>query len=197
MTRARDVASKGGMIAIVPSSVSVSSGSASVAANGQVTFTGAVNIMLNNVFSTAYKNYRLVMDVSSASGSQYFTIRFKSGGTIYSNYTTVGSYFGVSGGTGNSSNIGTGNQGVALGYIGYTNGSGSRAGVTADIYQPAEAVGTVVNFIGSGNTNNSAHSTALGSLIHYSDVVLDSMEIGLQTGLNITGTLRVYGYNNG
>ena len=196
MSKARDVAKQGGMTIVIPTTVNVGAGSASVGANGQVTFTNATNMMLNNVFSSAYKNYSIVMDFSNTSAAQYFTVRLKGAGTTYANYTTVGAQYSVSAGTGSTTNVGTGNQGVGVGILAYT-GTGGRGGMTLDIFQPVDAVATVVNCFGGGYNNNSAHAMAVTSVIHYSDVAIDSIEIALQTGLTFTGTLRIYGYNNG
>jgi hypothetical protein len=195
MSRSRDVAKQGGMTIVIPTTVNVGAGSASVGANGQVTFTNATNMMLNNVFSSTYRDYRIVMDITGVGAAQYFTVRLKGAGTIYGSYTTVGGFYSVSGGTGSFLNMGTSNQGIGLGYIGYT--GGARAGLTVDIFQPAEPVATILNFHSGGHSNNSAHSMTSGSVINFTDTAMDSIEIALQTGLTFTGTLRIYGYNNG
>lgn len=62
---------KSALVPVVPTSVSVSSGSATVGANGEVVFTGATNISLNGVFTSAFENYHVVFSnhVPSSGGS--------------------------------------------------------------------------------------------------------------------------------
>ncbi len=76
MTRARDLASLGdnttkleqqGLVQVIPTSVTKgASGSASVDAKGNVTFSGTESISLNSVFSSTYDNYKLVCKITSS-----------------------------------------------------------------------------------------------------------------------------------
>lgn len=56
-----------GLKNVVPTSVTVGSGSATINANGFVTFTGASSISLNGVFSSTYTNYMVNLVETSAS----------------------------------------------------------------------------------------------------------------------------------
>lgn len=71
-----------GLVAITPSSVSVGSGTATVGTNGAVTFTSATNITLNNVFTSAYKHYQIVLDISNATAQEVYGWFTGSGGAI-------------------------------------------------------------------------------------------------------------------
>ncbi len=51
-----------GLRLIVPTSVSVGSGSGSVSAVGTVTFSGASSVSLNDVFSSTYDRYKILVD---------------------------------------------------------------------------------------------------------------------------------------
>lgn len=69
-----------GLVPIIPSSVSVSSGTGSIASDGKVTFTGAQTVTLNNVFSAAYDSYRLIQTYTTGTtGTTGY--RLISGGT--------------------------------------------------------------------------------------------------------------------
>lgn len=57
----------GGLVQIVPTSVSVGSGSGSVSANGVVSFTNASSISINNVFSSTYSDYEAIIKFTSVS----------------------------------------------------------------------------------------------------------------------------------
>jgi hypothetical protein len=50
-----------GLTQIIPTSVSVGSGSGTVSAGGAVTFSGATSISLNGAFTSTYQNYRLLI----------------------------------------------------------------------------------------------------------------------------------------
>ncbi len=70
MTRARDISSRGGLTQVIPTSVTVGSGTAAVAANGQITISGASNLVVNGVFSSRFENYKMVMSqVSVTTGT--------------------------------------------------------------------------------------------------------------------------------
>ena len=70
MTRSRQTAdwgSRAGLAKIVPSSVAVGSGTGSASALGTVTFTGVSSLSINDVFSSTYDNYLLVINFNSHS----------------------------------------------------------------------------------------------------------------------------------
>lgn len=65
----------GGLVPIVPTSVAVGSGSASVSATGLVTFTGASSVQLNSVFTTNFSRYRFVIMYTGGNGSSALNMR--------------------------------------------------------------------------------------------------------------------------
>lgn len=81
-----------GMISIVPTSVTVSSGSASVSSDGEVTFSGVGILIINGVFTSKFRKYLVVADEILLTSAEYVHMRFTSGGTWYagsnSNYST-------------------------------------------------------------------------------------------------------------
>ena len=112
MTRSRQTAdwgSRAGLAKIVPSSVAVGSGTGSASTTGLVTFTTVSSVSLNNVFTSTYSNYRIMIDFTSSTGNN-LTLRMRTNGTdgttseysyiVYQITTnsTVG-YTAVSGGT--------------------------------------------------------------------------------------------------
>lgn len=106
------VATGTGLVPIVPSSVTVGSGSASVGANGLVTFTSASTILLNGVFSSAYNIYRIYFmaptNTSNGASANQIYVRFATGGTVNTTanysftsfYSQTGSYANSTGATG-------------------------------------------------------------------------------------------------
>jgi hypothetical protein len=100
MTRARDVSSRGGLTQVIPTSVTVGSGTGTVSANGTITISGASNFTVNGVFSAQYENYRMVMSQTSvASGTAGTYMKMSkagtSSGTLYYAHSTYGLYSGT------------------------------------------------------------------------------------------------------
>ena len=87
MTRARDLASRGGLTQIIPTSITVGSGTGSVSANGSITLTGATNISLINCFSSTYDNYKFIFSGTSATAGN--VVSYQIGGNTSSEYKFV------------------------------------------------------------------------------------------------------------
>ena len=82
-----------GLKPIVPSSVAIGSGSSSISTLGAVTFTGASSVSLNGVFTSAYNNYRILIDLTSAASPAFYSRLRKSGTDATTNYNFQGFYF--------------------------------------------------------------------------------------------------------
>ena len=76
-----------GLVQTVPSSVEQSGGSASVNAQGAVTFTGVNSLSLNNIFSSAYSHYRILFWTSTISAAANINMRMRASGTDKSDNT--------------------------------------------------------------------------------------------------------------
>ena len=84
-----------GLVPIIPSSVSVSSGSATVASDGTISFSGGVaNLTINGCFSSAYKYYRVMFEVEATSSGMDLMVQL-SGLTSGYNYGRIGTYTGT------------------------------------------------------------------------------------------------------
>lgn len=81
------IAGGSGLVPIIPLSVNVSSGSASVSADGTISLSGGVGTLtLNNVFTSAYENYRLVFAIDNTAGATDIFIQLTGNGTLNSSY---------------------------------------------------------------------------------------------------------------
>ena len=79
-----------GIVQVVPSSVAVGAGSASVNAAGTITFSSVTtNLSINGCFTSTYTNYFCVMDFDSASGDSTINARLRVSG---SDNSTASSY---------------------------------------------------------------------------------------------------------
>jgi hypothetical protein len=66
----------GGMVLLTPTSIAYTGTSASIGANGSVTFSACSSLSLNGVFSADYDNYMIVFRYkTSASGGWYWRLR--------------------------------------------------------------------------------------------------------------------------
>jgi hypothetical protein len=82
-------AAKPGMVLLTPTSIAHSGTSASIGANGQVTFTAVTSLSLNGVFTTDFDNYFMMLRHKPSTATGY-TMRLRAAGTDASgsNYNT-------------------------------------------------------------------------------------------------------------
>lgn len=175
--------SKVGLVPIVPTSVTLSSGTASVAANGAVTISSSGDAVINGIFSSAYRNYRIIFNgalTGNGAWGSIFAMRFSSGGTTNSssNYTYT-AWYSQSGTNGNQNGTGT-----------LTNWMWSvyAKDLILEVYSPADAsTGTQMGV--QGFYNNTA---MFGQAGYNGNTAFD----GIQFANNFySGTVKVYGYN--
>jgi hypothetical protein len=181
-----------GLNQIIPSSVSVGSGTASVGANGKITLTSVgTNISINGVFSSTYTNYHIVYDLISASSHTALNMRLRASGT---DNTTATSY--KTGGldssipfaaSGLSSQTSDSDKFSKLGWV----GSVSINGGAFDIFQPFIAAKTT--YVGShfGNAAGDWYYSAGGGS-HTQATSYDGFS--LLTTQSLTGAIYIYGW---
>jgi hypothetical protein len=180
-----------GLVPIVPSSVSVGSGSATVSATGTVTFTGATSISLNTVFSSAYRHYRIIIDTPTTSGTGNLTVRFRSGTTddavnTYFQYWTMKRLTGAvqdnSGGPSTSYSL--------YGFL--VSGGSSTNSWSGDVIFPN--VATTQTWITGQGFGYDATSTYMvnSSILYNSAKAFDG--ITFFSAAQLTGTVKVLGY---
>lgn len=180
-----------GLKNVAPTSVVVGSGSATTNSNGKVTFSGATTVSLNGVFSSTYKNYRIIISDSlqtSVDGA-VIGLRFRASGTDSAvNYYFNGLY-----------QQGTGTQGISTG-SNQTQWNMTNAYTNLynfcdmDVYQPFGVQktlykGTFQSYGGSGGLYVS-HTG-----LHDQTVSYDGLTVTMSSG-NVTGSIQVYGYTN-
>lgn len=205
MTRSRDLANLGdntskleqqGLVKIIPSSVAVGSGTGSADSTGKVTFDGASTVSLNNVFSSTYTHYKIILDVTSVSSvtSPFIGLRLRSNGSDYS----------------------TGNHNYARFVANQAGGSAASGSTTFTYFLLGTVDDTAAGFnyeitmFGPNTSRNYKNIISHGvSDNHgpgalYLDLVsgkvnittsYDGFTILLSAAGNITGTVTVYGFN--
>lgn len=174
MTRSRDVATRGGLTAIIPSSVNVSSGTVSVSANGKITMAGVNSITVYDAFNANYDNYRITVNLTSATTSADPLMHIGPATLHYWRKIQNGSEI-------------TANNVSGWNFMRQTSTGGAVAAI--DLMQPF--VNTVT--IGLSRFGDNELFTGYSSLIR----TAESINYFGVTFTGVTGTLRVYGYNNG
>jgi hypothetical protein len=178
-----------GLKPIVPSSVVIGSGSSSVSTLGQVTFTGASSVSLNNVFSSTYDNYKVLFsgNVSTAAG---LNLRLRVGGVDNS---TASSYLRqflrventvISGGRVTSNIVRIGQSENTL-----------RSSFELTIYNPFQATATPMNSLAT-ISESSVMIFDIHSVVHNVTSSFDGFTLIPESGTT-TGTISVYGYKKG
>lgn len=179
-----------GLVPVVPTSVTLGSGTSSVGANGLVTFTGASNVALNGVFTSAYTNYRVMVNYSSFSANNDTFLRFRNAGTDSS---TAYYYAGNTMNTAAAGGTWVANNQVFMHLGSNSSAYAIRSRHIVEIADPA--VSTVpskaswTSFHDNGTTWTHTHVSGA----HLVNQAYDSVSVGVSSG-NMTGTVQVYGY---
>jgi hypothetical protein len=179
-----------GLTLLSPTSIANSGGSAA-ASGGQVTFTGVSSVSLNGVFSATYTAYRIVINVKgSLAASNDILLRVRAAGTDLSGGVYVNSYIYNTQAGGPTRSFATTNTSASLGYT-----NDYLSVIASDIGSPFATerttfVGNHMSF-GSGGASQSGF---LGSIVNNA-TSYDGFSL-TQAGGTITGTVRVYGYEN-
>ena len=180
------IANAGGLVSIVPTSVSVSSGSGSYnSTTGWVTFTGATKTTINGVFTSTYRNYKIIHQAALNTGADYAYLRLTTAGTEYTSLTYDGSmwYHNNSGSTGFQKNYT--NDNVA--YFGTFNIN--EAFYEINLASPQVAQNKTVRSFGEYSGLSVSAGANIGSTGQY-----DGFSMTIATG-TLTGRLKVYGWN--
>lgn len=183
-----------GLVNIVPPTTRLSSGGTATANSlGRITFSSTAYIGLDNVFTSAYSDYRIILRITSRSGNTQALFRFTSGGaqTTANLWYYGGAYYATSG----------------SGFMAYTSaqpavilGTSNAAGIdNLDV-----SIEFTVNFNDAlknptltAMTVDFPNNFGGTSLVaKYNDIVtsFDGFRVAASAG-TFGGTIQVYGYN--
>jgi len=183
----------GGLIAIVPSSVTVSGGSATTSTNGQVAITSVPlsgTVLLNGVFSASYTNYRIIINRTADSTSSQFSARLSVGGTASTASDYFVNYLYV------AANVVYGETATAGTSFALEISSRKLAYISLDIMNPfvATHTGIIINSTGAtaaGLTGLLANNFG----INKATTSYDGFQLVNSSDGASSGTISVYGYN--
>ena len=196
MSRAKDIASnRGGLTAIVPTSVFVGSGSGSVNVNGTITVSASVSLSVTGCFTSLFDSYLIVSNITTTSGGGFWYMRTRAAGADVGAWTTNGFSMSMSAGTQSNSNLGTGNQGIGYAPVA-ASGNPGQGGFAIDVINPALPNYTGISFRGAVYHNDSGLNTYIGNALNWSATSCDGFSL-TYTGTSFTGNVRIYGYSKG
>lgn len=151
------------------------------------TFTAVSSIAIDNIFTSAYSNYEILINLTGTSTANHTLNMRASGSTNSTSNYTYGSYVVIYG-----SNTVTGAQAVNI--TTWSEGSRANAGDASatqwQVYNPQLAQKTFVQ----ANTTDGSITRNVGMLFN-ATTQFDGF-ILQPTGGTITGTIRVYGLRN-
>lgn len=178
---------------VIPSSVVVGSGSASVAADGTVTFAGCSSVSLNGVFDgTGMDCYDLLLEYTTGTTSGAM-IRFRKSGTDdTASVYDIARFLSPTSGSAYPATSLAQNSGFLV--MSSLPAGTSYSSVRAEIFKPGEAVGTLVTARGLTTLNPMTASTYIGQwmngILHRPAVAQDGMTIYSSSG-TLSGTMKV------
>lgn len=182
-----------GLVPIVPSSVTLGSGTSSTNANGLVTFTSSTSVSLNNVFTSTYTNYKVNVNITSTgggSGSMAFRLRSAGVDRTTGDYYTSGSQMTAAGS--NSAYAAT-TTFYDVAYLYATTDSYSN--YSLEVNDPVPAIRTKIRSLSQGLSSAGGATSWSTSCLHNINQTHDGFTIlGTGSSETMTGTVQVYGY---
>lgn len=182
-----------GLVPIVPTSIAQgASGTSSVNSSGFVTFTGTESIALSNVFTSTYRRYRVLLDVTASTVQTNLQFKLRAGTTdAATNYSYGGAQSNTAGTVGSFS--GSGGTFLNLGAI----GNGTSAWAHADIVlsNPATTNRTTWTQTLMWDTGTALSGGSAGGT-HQVNSAYDGFRMHLGAAGTFTGTVQVFGFND-
>lgn len=174
-----------GMVLLKPTSIAYSGTSASVGANGQVTFSAVTSLSLNGVFSAGFDNYVVSIRHVTSSLGPNIGVRLRASGTDDSGTNYTRQYIGADSTTLTAARDTS--QNIAKILVG---ASAQRSGEFVSFYGPYLAQPTAMR-VSSANGYASAFLRDTAAT-HSLSSSYDGFTLIPETG-DFTGALQVYG----
>jgi hypothetical protein len=152
-------------------------------------FTTQSSISLDNVFTSAYENYRIIITITAKSTNGHMSLRFRAGG---SDNTTSNYNFGGLLGRTTQTTSNFGGSGAAAIIWGFSNASQTFSAL--DVVNPEIALNTQVTTTSHGGDLTTWFSVN-GSGNFTTNAQFDGITFFPATG-TFSGNIKVYGYRN-
>jgi hypothetical protein len=174
---------KPGMVLVKPTSISHSGTSATLGANGQVTFSAVTSLSLNGCFTADFKNYATVMQTTNSAGV-LVNARLRAAGSDASGNNYIHQVLTGDGSTVTVFRVSATNQ------VGIAAMDTGRNGATVFIYGPFLAQPTAFRSVGINSLSGAVNPNYAGT--HSLSTAYDGITIIPASG-NFSGTLTMYG----
>lgn len=177
--------SKNGLRIVTPTSIASTGTSATISANGSVSFTAVTSLSLNGVFTADYDNYMVVLRTNS-SGSCSIETRLRVGGvdnstaSSYTSQTLTADSTTVSGGRASAAQFDLLNVYAV-----------QRAGAIVYFFAPFLAQPTAIRTVEAGDYLSA--SLRNNVVTHNQSTSYDGFSLLPNATRNITGLVAVYG----
>jgi LysM repeat protein len=181
-----------GMKLIVPSSVTVGSGTGSVATQGTVTFSGASSVSLNGVFTSTYDNYRIIMQLTPTA-SDAFRVRLRNAGTDETAAQYNNAFFNVR--VNNTSGVSAANASATSATF-ESIVANFKNSLSMDIFGPKLTEYTSASALLHMGISASDAKMYFGGFQLSNSTSYDSITWLMSSG-TMTGNVRIYGYKAG
>lgn len=177
-----------GTTGIIPTTVAGTG--VALGTNGQVTITAATTASINGCFTSTYDNYRVVLNVTTASTANNVGWRLRASGTDDS-----GADYDWTDTVNSGSAVSSVASAAQTSWVGFNPASSTIAVYDFDFFSPALSVQTSAK--GTIHIPKAAAVPAFANtvLTHRLSTAYDGFTLIPSTG-TFTGTVRVYGYNN-
>lgn len=184
-----------GLIPITAPTVVASGAGSSASQSGMniVTFSNCGDIRLQNIFTSAYRNYRIHLDISAVSATGGIAFRFITGSTVISTgYNYGGQYADAPGGT-----AFWGGEAQPQMYFGETYiSSGSRFSALLDVFHPQVSTKNSVAQLTSWGVRADGAARGVRTMGEQGEVASrDGFMFFAGTG-TFSGTITTYAYND-
>jgi hypothetical protein len=179
-----------GLKLLVPTSVAVGSGTATIGTSGTVTFSGCSSVSLNGVFTSTYDVYKILIPAVGDGNSLQFRMRASGTNETGSIYSYSNAFITSDSGTQAADKA---ELGSLIDFREFGNGS-----VSIEIFKPFLSLYTSLNWVNTvGRTGGSGRNrTRQGTGIVGNTTSYDGFSVFLDTGTALTGTIQVYGYKD-
>lgn len=156
-------------------------------------FTTATSVSLpNSTFTSTYRNYRVIYQITAVTSDATFTLRFRAAGSDDAN-AQYDYAFRKTGSGGTGLNV-VGQLATSFA-IGESDSTAVRVAMVFDVLAPQVATQSYIlgtsSYIDTGNTE---WFTQVGGGVFRSTTAFDSLSLISSVASSITGVYRVYGY---
>jgi len=191
MTKARDLANGGfGLVLVKPSSVVGGTDNG----KGTVTFSGATSVSLNDVFSSTFTNYSILLTItgtSAATADMFMRLRVSNSDASGNNYSVY--FTGINSGSSANNFVANGvsNWTFTAQHSSLTTGYNA---VRVELYGPNDTSATEFTAQSLGLSSGGQFFSFAGAGLHDVATAYTGLTLLKSTG-TMTGSISVYGYN--